>query len=79
MYHLGIMINKKFGKTLSKIRQKKGLSQEALAHSLGLHRTYISQIERGLKSPSLKVIKKIASFFETSLTKFFSLVESEKL
>jgi transcriptional regulator with XRE-family HTH domain len=53
------MIDKKFGKVLKKLRTEKGVSQEGFALSIGLHRTYISQLERGLKSPSLRTIEKI--------------------
>jgi transcriptional regulator with XRE-family HTH domain len=45
-------------------RVKRGLSQEELAHQSGLHRTYISQIERGLKSPTLATIYAIAFAIE---------------
>ena len=37
------------------------ISQEELADRCGLHRTYISQIERGLKSISLKVLFRLAT------------------
>jgi transcriptional regulator with XRE-family HTH domain len=45
-----------FGKVIRRFRQDLGYSQEDLAELAGLHRTYISQLERGLKSPSLKVL-----------------------
>jgi transcriptional regulator with XRE-family HTH domain len=48
------------GQTVAKYRQAKGLSQEALAEKAGLHRTYISGIERGIRNPSVKNIKLIA-------------------
>ncbi len=49
-------INRSFGTVLRELRTKKGLSQEKLALESGVHRTYISQLERGLKSPSLKMV-----------------------
>lgn len=49
-----------FGKVLKKIREKKGLSQEKLALSGGLDRTFISLLERGLRQPSLKTILQLA-------------------
>ena len=55
------MINKKFGTVLKELRTKKGLSQEEFAHNIGLHRTYISQLERGLKSPSLQTLEKTSN------------------
>ena len=53
-----------FGRRLKDRRVKRGLSQEELADQSGLHRTYISQIERGLKSPTLATIYAIASALE---------------
>jgi len=49
-----------FGRTLKKLRVAKGLSQEELAFRAKLHRTYVSQLERGEKSPSLKTIDRLA-------------------
>ena len=53
-------IQKKFGDKLRELRRQKGLSQEDLALKSGLHRTYISDIERGSRNLSLKNIEKIA-------------------
>lgn len=53
-------IQKKFGDKLRELRKQKGLSQEDLAFKSGLHRTYISDIERGSRNVSLKNIEKIA-------------------
>jgi transcriptional regulator with XRE-family HTH domain len=53
-----------FGRTLSRIRKDRGLSQEELAFRADLHRTYISQLERGLKSPSLDTIERIAKVLQ---------------
>jgi transcriptional regulator with XRE-family HTH domain len=38
------------------LRAERGLSQETLAHEVGIDRTYQSQIERGVGNPSLKVL-----------------------
>jgi transcriptional regulator with XRE-family HTH domain len=45
-------------------RESLGLSQETLAFECGLHRTYISQLERGQKSPTLRVLFLIANALE---------------
>lgn len=42
------------------MRDEKGLSQEAFAHEAGIHRTYISDIERGARNPTITVVEKIA-------------------
>lgn len=49
-----------FGRTLRAARARAGLSQERLAFRGGVHPTYISQLERGLKSPSLDVLAALA-------------------
>ncbi len=50
----------KFGKQVKKERLAKRLSQERLADLAGLHWTYISGVERGIRNISLKNIAKIA-------------------
>lgn len=54
-------LSQAFGRVLAEQRKLKGLSQERLASKSGLHRTYISQLERGLKSPSLNTLEALAS------------------
>jgi transcriptional regulator with XRE-family HTH domain len=50
-----------FGKNVQRIRSSRDLSQEELGELSGLHRTYISGIERGIRNPTLTVIVKIAA------------------
>ncbi|WP_145031324.1 helix-turn-helix domain-containing protein [Caulifigura coniformis] len=50
-----------FGEVVRQLRLKRGISQEALADEAGLHRTYISLLERGLRNPSLTVIQQLAT------------------
>jgi len=50
----------KFGKKLKEVRLKKGLSQGDVARILGVHRSYISGLERGARNPSLLTVQKIA-------------------
>ncbi|MCI2257228.1 helix-turn-helix domain-containing protein [Domibacillus sp. PGB-M46] len=50
-----------FGKVIRQKRLSLGISQEELAFSCGLHRTYISDIERGLRNVSLDNIERIAN------------------
>ena len=49
-----------FGQNVRKYRNKRGYSQEQLADICGLHRTYISDIERFKRSISLDNIQKLA-------------------
>jgi transcriptional regulator with XRE-family HTH domain len=49
-----------FGKKLRETRLKKKLSQGDVARILGVHRTYISGLERGKRNPSIMTVHKIA-------------------
>ncbi|MHB8538165.1 MAG: helix-turn-helix domain-containing protein [Candidatus Dormibacteria bacterium] len=53
-----------FARALKEMRSTAAVSQEELAHRANLHRTYISQLERGLKSPSLAAIESLALALE---------------
>lgn len=53
-------VQKKFGKRLAQIRDKKGITQEQLSFDIGVDRTYISYIERGKRNPSLYVMWRIS-------------------
>lgn len=50
----------KFGEKLKKVRLMKNLSQGDVARILGVHRTYISGLERGARNPSLLTVQKVA-------------------
>jgi transcriptional regulator with XRE-family HTH domain len=69
------MIEKFFGQVLKKLRIEKELSQEEFALAIGLHRTYVSQLERGLKSPSLRTIVKICNELDVTLVQFMEQLE----
>ena len=68
-----------FGRALRDIRNKRGLSQETLAFESGYHPTYISQLERGVKSPSLRTIISLATALDTSGSEILKRVEADLL
>jgi transcriptional regulator with XRE-family HTH domain len=53
-------ITKRVGVNLRRAREELGLSQEDLADRAGLHRTYLSGVERGVRNPTVTVLEKIA-------------------
>lgn len=59
----------KFGKKLRSTRNKKGISQEKLADLAGLHRTYISSVERGERNVTIETVEKCAKALGVSMGK----------
>jgi transcriptional regulator with XRE-family HTH domain len=49
-----------FGHSVAKYRRAKGLTQEALAEKADLDRTYLNDIERGVRNPGVKNVIRIA-------------------
>ena len=64
-----------FGLTLQDLRKVRKISQEELGFESGCHRTYISQLERGRKSPSLRTIFQLAVALKTSPSEIVLRVE----
>ena len=60
MARRNVPLRQRFGTVLRDARLAAGLSQEELAHRASLHVSYISQLERGLKSPSLDALFALA-------------------
>lgn len=69
-------IVKVFASNLKKYRTIKGLSQEAFAEKSGLHRTYISAIEREKRSIALDNVQKIVDALEVDTYLLFMDKES---
>lgn len=53
-------VRKRVGRNLKKYRKEAGFSQEGLALECGLHRTYVSGVERGIRNPTVVVLAQIA-------------------
>lgn len=64
-------IKKKFWERIKELRKKKWLSQEEFAAKAGLHRTYISDIERWEKNLSLENIEKLANALQIKIIDLF--------
>lgn len=63
---MGEEIKKKFGQQLRKLREERQWTQEELAHQAGMHFTYVGQIERGVRNPSLVNLHKLAKALKVS-------------
>lgn len=64
-------IKKKFGERLRKLRMEQKLTQEQLAEKSGMHFTYIGQIERGIRNPSLINLFKLAKALKVPASELF--------
>lgn len=68
-------LNRVIGRVLADRRRAANMSQETLAFECGLHPTYISQVERGLKSPTMRTMFQIAKVLEIPLSDVIREVE----
>jgi transcriptional regulator with XRE-family HTH domain len=59
------------GLAVSKRRLELGLSQEDLARRAGVHRTYISDVERGMRNVSILTLERIAGAMDIPLGVLF--------
>jgi transcriptional regulator with XRE-family HTH domain len=64
----------RFGRAVRRIRAEQGINQEEAAERCGLHRTYYSGIERGVRNVSLVNIERIGKGLKTNLPELFKRV-----
>ena len=57
----GMDLRESFAANLRRLRHEKGLSQEDLAYTADINRTYISKLEKGISHPGLEIIGKLAA------------------
>lgn len=65
----------RFGDVVRQQREASGISQEDLADRAGLHRTYISLIERGLRTSSITTVQRLAEALGVSMTDLIARTE----
>lgn len=53
-------IRQRLARNLRRLRTEKGWSQERFADEAGIHRTYVSDIERGARNPTITILDKLA-------------------
>ena len=57
-------LQRRVGQNLRSYRRERGLSQEAFADEIGVHRTYMGGLERGERNITLKSLERIAERIE---------------
>jgi transcriptional regulator with XRE-family HTH domain len=70
--------NRTLGKVIANLRHADGLSQEELAHRANIHHTYVSQLERGLKSPTMTILNRIATALGTTASEIIKSAERKR-
>jgi transcriptional regulator with XRE-family HTH domain len=68
-------IRERFGLAVKVRREGLGLTQEDLAEKAGIHRTYLSDVERGARNLSLVNIERLAAALDLAISQLFLLVE----
>ena len=71
-----IEVLRKIGENIKRLRKLKGLTQSKMAQRMGLSVQYIGAIERGERSPSVRVLELIARTLEVKLKDLFEFNES---
>lgn len=66
-----------FGLTIRDARVRADWTQEELADPAGVHMTYVSDLERGLKSPTLDVVEKLAAALGTAAHRLVAAAEGQ--
>ena len=71
---MSLDIRIRFGRAIRRVREEQGINQEEAAERCGLHRTYYSGVERGVRNVSLLNVEKIGKGLKTSLGRLFERV-----
>jgi transcriptional regulator with XRE-family HTH domain len=70
-------ISKLFGLAVRSRRLAAGITQEKLAEQAGLHPTYISMVERGVRNPTLDAADRIAGVLKISLPQLIEAAQNQ--
>ena len=69
-------INKQLGMRIKYLRGLRKWSQEDLALEAGVNKNYLSDLERGSRNPTVKVLEKIAKSLGITLEELFKGIET---
>ena len=67
------------GENIRRQRKLQRLTQELLAHKAGLHRTYLSDVERGVRNPSILCVTWIAAALNTSISEITKAISIDQI
>jgi len=70
-------IRERFGTAVKFRREELGITQEDVADKAGIHRTYLSDVERGTRNLSLVNVEKLAEALNLAMSELFKLVEEQ--
>jgi transcriptional regulator with XRE-family HTH domain len=70
-----VRTDKALGLAVRQLRARRGLSQEELARESGLHPTYISGIERGLRNPTWRSLGRLCGALNVRISELATLAE----
>jgi transcriptional regulator with XRE-family HTH domain len=70
-------VRERFGDAVRVRREALGLTQEDLADKAGIHRTYLSDVERGTRNISLLNIERLAQGLNESMTELFRRIDRQ--
>jgi transcriptional regulator with XRE-family HTH domain len=60
-------VRQRLAANLRRFRHERELSQEAFADEAGIHRTYVSDLERASRNPTIEVVDKLATYLKVSM------------
>jgi len=66
-----------FGANVRKVRLERGMTLEVLADEVGLAYTYVGQIERGRRNPTLDVVERVAAVLKVEPLELLKSVSSK--
>lgn len=69
-------VEKQLGMRIRYLRNQKKWSQEDLALECNINKNYLSDLERGARNPTIKILEKIAIAFSISLSELLKGIES---
>ena len=68
--------NKQLGMRIKYLRTLKHMSQEDLALEANVNKNYLSDLERGTRNPTVKILEKVAKALDISLSELFKGIQT---